>query len=55
MPFNLLVLACFLYVAFLFTVAFMVEGRAARATRAATGGEAIGTPETAGRQTPPVV
>ena len=30
MPFNLLVLACFLYVAFLFTVAFMVEGRAAR-------------------------
>lgn len=30
MPFNLLVLACFLYVAFLFTVAFVVEGRAAR-------------------------
>ena len=30
MPFNLLVLACFLYVAFLFTVAFVVERRAAR-------------------------
>ncbi|WP_333818187.1 histidine kinase dimerization/phospho-acceptor domain-containing protein, partial [Tabrizicola sp.] len=30
MPFNLLVLACFLYVAFLFTVAFVVEGRAAK-------------------------
>ena len=30
MPFNLLVLACLLYVAFLFTVAFLVEGRAAR-------------------------
>ncbi|MGL4235456.1 ATP-binding protein [Tabrizicola sp.] len=30
MPFNLLVLACFLYVFFLFTVAFLVEGRAAR-------------------------
>ena len=30
MPFNLLVLSCFLYVAFLFTVAFVVEGRAAR-------------------------
>lgn len=30
MPFNLLVLSCFLYVAFLFTVAFIVEGRAAR-------------------------
>lgn len=30
MPFNLLVLACFLYVAFLFTVAFLVERRADR-------------------------
>ena len=30
MPFNLLVLASFLYVAFLFTVAFVVEGRAAK-------------------------
>lgn len=30
MSFNLLVLACLLYVAFLFTVAFVVEGRAAR-------------------------
>ncbi|MBL9051608.1 MAG: sodium:solute symporter [Tabrizicola sp.] len=30
MPFNLLVLACFLYVACLFAVAFLVEGRAAR-------------------------
>ncbi len=30
MPFNLLVLACLLYVAFLFAVAFVVEGRAAR-------------------------
>lgn len=30
MPFNLLVLACFLYVAFLFTVAFVVERRAQR-------------------------
>jgi Na+/proline symporter/signal transduction histidine kinase len=30
MPFNLLVLACFLYVFFLFTVAFVVERRAAR-------------------------
>jgi Na+/proline symporter/signal transduction histidine kinase len=30
MPFNLLVLACFLYVIFLFTVAFLVERRAAR-------------------------
>lgn len=30
MPFNLLVLACFLYVAFLFAVAFAVEGRAAK-------------------------
>ena len=30
MPFNLLVLSCFLYVAFLFTVAFLAEGRAAR-------------------------
>ncbi|RYI31999.1 MAG: sodium:solute symporter, partial [Acetobacteraceae bacterium] len=30
MPFNLLVLACFLYVAFLFAVAFVVERRAAR-------------------------
>jgi Na+/proline symporter/nitrogen-specific signal transduction histidine kinase len=29
-PFNLLVLSCFLYVAFLFAVAFVVEGRAAR-------------------------
>jgi Na+/proline symporter/signal transduction histidine kinase len=29
-PFNVLVLACFLYVAFLFTVAFVVEERAAR-------------------------
>ena len=30
MPFNLLVLSCVLYVAFLFTVAFVAEGRAAR-------------------------
>ena len=30
MPFNLLVLSCFLYVAFLFAVAFVVEGRAAK-------------------------
>ena len=30
MPFNLLVLACILYVAFLFAVAFVAEGRAAR-------------------------
>ena len=30
MPFNLLVLACLLYVIFLFTVAFLVERRAAR-------------------------
>jgi Na+/proline symporter/nitrogen-specific signal transduction histidine kinase len=30
MPFNLLVLSCLLYVAFLFAVAFVVEGRAAR-------------------------
>ena len=30
MPFNLLVLACILYVIFLFAVAFVVEGRAAR-------------------------
>lgn len=30
MPFNLLVLACFLYVAFLFAVAFLVERRADR-------------------------
>lgn len=30
MPFNLLVLACLLYVAFLFAVAFVVENRAAR-------------------------
>jgi Na+/proline symporter/nitrogen-specific signal transduction histidine kinase len=30
MPFNLLVLACLLYVVFLFAVAFWVEGRAAR-------------------------
>jgi Na+/proline symporter/signal transduction histidine kinase len=29
-PFNLLVLACFLYVAFLFAVAFLVERRAAK-------------------------
>jgi Na+/proline symporter/signal transduction histidine kinase len=29
-PFNLLVLACFLYVAFLFAVAFLAEGRAAK-------------------------
>lgn len=30
MPFNLLVLSCLLYVAFLFTVAFVAEGRAAK-------------------------
>lgn len=30
MPFNLLVLSCLLYVVFLFAVAFVVEGRAAR-------------------------
>ena len=30
MSFNLLVLSCLLYVAFLFAVAFVVEGRAAR-------------------------
>ena len=30
MPFNILVLTCLAYVAFLFTVAFVVERRASR-------------------------